>query len=499
MSSDEVFNVASGVETSLNDLARRYRVVMDVHRAARVRPGAEGDAVPRRLASTEKAERLLGFRASVSLDEGLRGLSRGGARNEVTGVSTVCAPRIPIARPVLGEPEAEAARRAILSGWVTQGPEVAAFEREFAAIVGAPHACAVSSCTTALHLALVALGVGPGDEVVTVSHSFIATANAIRYCGATPVFVDIELDTFNVDRDSARGRDQPADESHPGRAPARDAVRPPGDHEHRQSSRIPVIEDAACAIGSEIRWDGVWEPIGRPRGDIACFSFHPRKLLSTGDGGMLTTRDADLDRQFRLLRQHGMSVPDTVRHEASQVTFEEYPVVGFNYRMTDIQGAIGREQVKRLPALVSRRRELAARYQSGFRACAGMTTPPQPEWARSNWQSYAIRVAHGRQRAIMQALLDDGISTRRGVMNAHREAAYPAGTWRVAPGHVLDRSEEAQDTAIMLPLFHDLQERDQDRVIERRDQSRARNTRDLHRHAGVQRGRESQEPPRPHR
>jgi dTDP-4-amino-4,6-dideoxygalactose transaminase len=374
--------------------------------------------------------------------------------------------RIPIARPVLGEPEAEAARRAILSGWVTQGPEVAAFEREFAAVVGAPHACAVSSCTTALHMALVALGVGPGDEVVTVSHSFIATANAIRYCGAMPVFVDIDLDTFNMDAsqlDAAIGR----------RTKAILAVHQLGMPCDLQAitgiarlHNLPVIEDAACAIGSEVRWNGAWEPVGRPRGDVACFSFHPRKLLSTGDGGMLTTGNPDFDQRFRLLRQHGMSVPDAVRHQASQVTFEEYPIVGFNYRMTDIQGAIGREQVRRLPSLVSQRRALVARYQSAFRACPGVKTPVEPEWARSNWQSYAIRVARGRQRAVMQTLLDEGVSTRRGVMNAHREAAYPPGTWRVAPDHHLERSEEAQDTAVVLPLFHDLQQPDQDRVID---------------------------------
>jgi dTDP-4-amino-4,6-dideoxygalactose transaminase len=148
------------------------------------------------------------------------------------------------------------------------------------------------------------------------------------------------------------------------------------------------------------------------------------------------------------------------------VTFEEYPIVGFNYRLTDIQAAIGREQVRRLPSLVARRRELAERYQSAFRACPAIEAPVEPEWARTNWQSYAIRVARGRQRAVMQALLDEGISTRRGVMNAHREAAYPPGTWRVAPAHHLERSEEAQETAIMLPLFHDLHEADQDRVID---------------------------------
>jgi dTDP-4-amino-4,6-dideoxygalactose transaminase len=372
---------------------------------------------------------------------------------------------IPVARPVLGEPEAEAARRAILSGWVTQGPEVAAFEREFAAVVGAPHACAVSSCTTALHLALVACGVGPGDEVVTVSHSFIATANAVRYCGATPVFVDVELDTFNMDAsqlDAAIGpRTRAILTVHQLGMPCDLQAITTTARRHS----LPVIEDAACAVGSDIRWNGAWEPIGRPHGDVACFSFHPRKLLSTGDGGMLTTRRAELDERFRLLRQHGMSIPDTVRHSASQVTFEEYPVVGFNYRMTDIQGAIGREQIKRLPSLVTRRRALAARYTAAFRACLDVRTPAEPEWARSNWQSYAVRVSRGRQRPVMQALLDEGVSTRRGVMNAHREAAYPAGAWRTAPGQHLERSEEAQDTAIMLPLFHDLDEADQDRVI----------------------------------
>jgi perosamine synthetase len=374
------------------------------------------------------------------------------------------ATRIPLARPVLGEPEAEAARRAILSGWVTQGPEVAAFEREFAAVVGASHACAVSSCTAALHVALVACGVRPGDEVITVSHSFIATANAIRYCGAIPVFVDVDLDTFNMDASLLEAAIRAQTKA----ILAVHQLGMPCDLEAiisiARRHALPVVEDAACAVGSEVQWDGAWQPIGRPHGDVACFSFHPRKLLSTGDGGMLTTADAGLDSQFRLLRQHGMSVPDTVRHEASQVTFEQYAAVGFNYRMTDIQAAIGREQIKRLPGLVARRRELADRYRSAFRGCPGIQVPHEPEWARSNWQSYAIRVAPGRQRAVMQALLDEGISTRRGVMNAHRESAYPAGTWR--PASPLVRSEEAQDTAIVLPLFHDLQAAEQDRVID---------------------------------
>jgi perosamine synthetase len=370
--------------------------------------------------------------------------------------------RIPVARPLLGEPEADAARRAILSGWVTQGPEVAAFEREFATAVGAPHACAVSSCTTALHLALLACGVGSGDEVVTVSHSFVATANAIRYCGAVPVFVDIDPGTFNIDAallaSAITTRTKAIVAVHqlgmPCDMAAVLAV--------ASAAALPVIEDAACAAGSEILWNGRWERIGRPHGHVACFSFHPRKLLSTGDGGMLTTADPAVDARFRLLRQHGMSVPDTVRHSASQVIYEDYPVVGFNYRMTDIQAAIGREQLKRLPDMVERRRALADRYHRALRG--SVVVPFEPAWARSNWQSYAVRVDRERQRAIMQRLLDEGISTRRGVMNAHREGAYPAGTWRQAGS--LQRSEEAQDSAIMLPLFHQLTEAEQDRVID---------------------------------
>jgi dTDP-4-amino-4,6-dideoxygalactose transaminase len=370
---------------------------------------------------------------------------------------------IPVARPLLDEREADAARRVILSGWVTQGPEVAAFEREFAEAIGAPHACAVSSCTTALHLALAVCGVSKGDEVVTVSHSFIATANAIRYCGATPVFVDIQRDTFNMDPVLVEAAIGP-------RTKAILAVHQLGMPcdlaailEIGKRRSIPVIEDAACAAGSEVRWNDSWERIGHPRGLVACFSFHPRKLLSTGDGGMLTTADSELDRKFRLLRQHGMSVPDTVRHSSSTVIQEEYPILGYNYRMTDIQAAIGREQLKRLPEIVSRRRALAERYQQRLAGVAGVGIPREPAWARTNWQSYAVRVPAGRQREIMQRLLDVGISTRRGVMNAHREASHPAGTWRTAGS--LNESEAAQDTAIVLPLFHQLTEFDQDRVI----------------------------------
>ena len=370
-----------------------------------------------------------------------------------------------MAKPWLDERDAEAARRAILSGWVTQGPEVEAFEREFADAVSAAHACAVSSCTTALHLALVALGIGPGDEVVTVSHSFIATANAIRYCGALPVFVDVDVDTFNIDPSlverAITERTKALLVVHQLGLPC--DLRALVAIADRRG--LPVVEDAACAIGSEINWEGRWQRIGRPHGTIACFSFHPRKLLSTGDGGMITTHSADVDATLRLLRQHGMSVPDRVRHRSSEVVFEEYPVLGFNYRLTDIQAAIGREQLSRLPAIVSRRRELAARYATSLREIPGVTAPREPEWARTNWQSYAIRLRPGvDQKTVMQRMLDEGIATRRGAMNAHREPAYPAGAWRTTADG-LARSEEALHTSIVLPLYHDMTFDDQTRVV----------------------------------
>lgn len=362
---------------------------------------------------------------------------------------------IPIAMPLLDEDEADAAREAVLSGWVSQGPQVAAFEREFAALVDAPFACAVSNCTTALHLALTAINIAPGDEVITASHSFIATANCIKYCGATPVFVDIDPETYNIDpvrvAEAITPRTRAILAIHQMGMPCDLSALVALAKRHD----LILIEDAACAAGSQIRIDEQWDRIGKPHGDIACFSFHPRKVITTGEGGMLTTSHAAFDGKFKLLRQHGMSVPDTVRHGSAQVIFEDYVFVGYNYRMTDMQAAVGRKQLMKLPDIVARRRTIASRYAELLGNIEGLRLPFEPDGARSNWQSYCVRLPDRvDQRTVMQNLLDRRIATRRGIMCSHREKPY-AGE---KPRHDLRQSELAQDHAILLPIYAQMTE-----------------------------------------
>ncbi|MFI1722082.1 DegT/DnrJ/EryC1/StrS family aminotransferase [Streptomyces sp. NPDC020489] len=366
--------------------------------------------------------------------------------------------RIPVMIPWLGAEEAQAASEAVLSGWVAQGPRVAAFERTFAERVGAEHAVAVSSCTTALHLALVALGLGPGDEVVVPSLSFIATANAVRYVGAEPAFADVDLATGNLTPatiDAARTpRTRAVLAVHQGGVPA-------DVHALRAACAewdLPLVEDAACAIGSTVG--------GKPVGHgalLAAWSFHPRKLVTTGEGGMVTTDDAEWATRLRRLREHGMNASAAERHASNQPVLERYLEVGFNYRMTDIQAAVGLVQLGKLDAMIARRRELAARYDALLRDVPGLTPVADPAHGQSNFQSYWVLLAEdfpvGRD-ALLAALADAGVSARRGIMAAHLEPAYADH-----PSRPLPVTERISGASLILPLFHTMTEAQQDRVV----------------------------------
>jgi perosamine synthetase len=367
---------------------------------------------------------------------------------------------VPIARPSFGRLEEDAVIEVLRSGWVSQGPRVAEFERQFAAYVGAEHAVAVSSCTTALHLALVAAGVNPGDEVICPSLSFIATANAIVYAGATPVFADIDRATYNMDPASIEASITPRTKAilvvHQIGLPS------PIDEIQAIASRhnLVVVEDAACAIGSEYQG----ERIGKPHSAVACFSFHPRKILTTAEGGMLTTNDAELAARIRRLRQHAMSVSDLARHSSSKVVIEQYDEVGYNYRMTDLQAAIGLVQLQRMDKMLSRRRELAQRYSTRLGSLGWVIPPSEPSYCRHNFQSYMVRLTEDAPLSrdqLMQDLLDRGVSTRRAIMAIHRELPYR--------GHVVEgglpETDLVADSSIILPLFYEMTEEEQEYVV----------------------------------
>ena len=364
---------------------------------------------------------------------------------------------IPVMKPWLGPEEAEAAAAAVASGWVAQGPRVAEFERAFAQVVACPSAVAVSSCTAGLHLALVLLGLGAGDEVIVPSLSFIATANAPRYVGATPVFADVELATQNVTVDSIEAACTAATKAvivvHQTGIPADlDPIR-----QFAAARGIAVVEDAACAIGSTYQ--------GRMVGSdaaLAAFSFHPRKLLTTGEGGMLTCASAEDSSRARRLREHGMNVSAADRHKSGTMTIERYVETGFNYRMTDIQAAVGLVQLTRLEQLIARRRWLAGRYTEAL-ADLGVVVASDPSYGTTNFQSYWMLLPKdspvGRDDLLV-ALQGDGISARRGIMAAHLEPPYET----TPPPH-LPITERLTRDSLILPLYHDLSEADQDRVI----------------------------------
>jgi perosamine synthetase len=366
---------------------------------------------------------------------------------------------VPFGRPSMRGGEAAAIADVIASGWVSQGPRVAAFEAAFAARVGASAAVATTSCTTALELALHVSGVGPGDEVVIPSLSFIATANSVWQCGATPVFADIDPLTYNLDPAAA----ERAITSKTKAIMPVHQVGLPADMdpflELAQRHDLAIVEDAACAIGAAYKG----RTIGS-LGPLACFSLHPRKVITTGEGGMIAVQDPAVAERLRRLRGHGMDMSDLARHTASDVVFEAYPERGWNARMTDLQAALGLCQLEALDDILERRRVLAERYTAAIEPLPNLYPPHEPPYAQRTWQSYCVRVgphAPVSRTELMRRLLHDGIPTRRGVMAIHEEASY-------AGAHAsLEHTEAAAREVLMLPLFPDLTEEQQDYVIER--------------------------------
>lgn len=367
---------------------------------------------------------------------------------------------IPIAKPYLTTEEAQAAYDTILTGWITQGPRVAEFEKNFAAYTGAKYAVAVSNCTTALHLAMIVAGVAEGDEVICPSMSYVATANSIKYVGAKPVFAEVISSTYNLD---------PVDTEKKITAKTKaillvHQIGMPADIDAFQKLaskyNLRLIEDAACAAGSSYKGGKIGS-----HSELVCFSFHPRKVISTGDGGMITTNNEAYYNRMKLLRQHAMSVNDRVRHESTKLIFEDHIEVGYNYRMTDIQASVGIKQLEKLDWIVAERRKIAIQYNEAFKDIDCVRLPIEEEGYRSNYQSYSIYLEDNcplNRNEIMQKLLDLGIASRRGIMTTHRETAYKAES----EGLALPVSEDAADRSIILPLYIPMEQADIETVIE---------------------------------
>lgn len=367
--------------------------------------------------------------------------------------------KIPLAKPYLDKAEEKAVVNVIRSGWVTQGPKVIEMEEQFKTLTEKKFAVATSSATTALFLALYILDIGPGDEVLVPSFTFIATANVIVHIGAKPIFIDIDPRTYNIDPKEIEKRITKKTKA----IMPVDQVGLPCDMSTiakiAKKYKLFIIEDAACAIGSRYK--------GRSVGsfaDIICFSFHPRKVVTTGDGGMLVTNNKKWADRARILRQQGMGISDLVRNESNKIIHESYSEIGFNFRLTDIQAAVGVEQMKKLPKLLQQRNLLAERYSKSFLKTNLIIPPYVPDGMEPNWQSYIIRLKKNSKISrdeLMQKLLNVGIATRRGIMSIHREVPYIKKFGKIN----LPITSEATDQTISLPMYPQMTKTEQDYVI----------------------------------
>lgn len=371
--------------------------------------------------------------------------------------------RIQIATPSLGEDELDNIRKSLESGWLTQGPKVREFEENFGLMHNAKHALATTSCTTALHLMLAAAGIGPGDEVIVPSFTWIATANAVIYCGATPIFVDIDINTFNISLEETLKKVTP-------KTKAVIVVHLFGlcvDVElfrKNLSENILIFEDAACAAGASINGK-----MAGSLGEAAAFSFHPRKSITTGEGGMLTTNNTALAETAEKMRNHGAEISEEERHNGSSpYLLPEFNLLGFNYRMTDLQGAIGVVQLAKLNRFISERNEQANRYQEALSDIGWLRLPETPTNSINAWQSYVVRFQYQDsselRNRVMKKLESEGISTRPGTHAIHTLGFYK-NRFNLKP---LDFpcSLEATETSMAIPLHNLLTIEDQTRVIE---------------------------------
>ncbi len=364
---------------------------------------------------------------------------------------------LPFSRPLFGAEEEKAVVEVLRSGWVVGGPRLAAFEGRFAMLCGARHAVGVSSWTTGAFLVLKALGIGPGDEVLVPSLTFIASVNVIVHAGATPVFVDVDPATYNIDVDDAGRKIGPRTKA----IMPVDQLGMPCEIDRiltlAKQHDLLVLQDAACALGSRFRGD----PVGY-LSPVAAFSLHARKVVTTGEGGIIVTNDAEFAARLRRLRHQGTSLSDFERHQATATTFESYPEIGYNFRMTDIQAAIGLCQLDRLDEMLAARRRVAERYTAALSNHPYLEPPFVSPHVTPNWQSYQIRIRAGGgfdRNGLMEALHAAGIATRRGVMASHLEPPYRAMDAR------LPATEAAAAECLQLPIHAGMGEAETERVL----------------------------------